>query len=250
MSGLAIFGHSNLGQSNFGPTHFGQSIFVICCVCCCCVLLCVGVWCRCWCGCWFKTLRFPLRRTPLRWIPPHAGPKNFVFFLSRSPFRSFFSVSGGVFKGPPGFHTPPKFLEKTPRDREKERKGWQESEKSENLGPATLCFFLFFFDDTTLLRPSPTNFAVEDHKPSAPVLTSQPIQDRAHPCGSEQLPELLHLRSRTKGDVSRPCARQTREGCPPQSGPRETREGRQPRPPTDAHRPRQALHCRGRELQR
>ena len=128
---------SPFGQSNFGQSNFGQSI-VGSGVCHggaleggprtggeglkgCCVLLCV--------------LCLPLRSStgPLPAGPPSTGPpKISLFFPSPDPF----SFSKRAHLRAPALQTPPKFNEKTPRERRKERK-WERGKKSAN-GPRTL----------------------------------------------------------------------------------------------------------------
>ena len=94
--------------------------------------------------------------------PKAGGPKIWRFFFPLPhPFSLFFSLSGGLlveiwwclkrrdnemctfgvlespnvctFKGPGGFRRPPKFNEKAPREREKERKWRREREKKREI---------------------------------------------------------------------------------------------------------------------
>ena len=105
-------------------------VVIVCCCCCCVVLSC--------CGCGFGLRRTGLRRTA----------QNFALFLPFPATVLLFFVSLGVFSLNSGgqrtpdvtferrFKTPPKFHEKTPRERERERNGGRKGEKKrEILGP-------------------------------------------------------------------------------------------------------------------
>ena len=122
---------------------------VVCCVLC---VVCVVCWC-CVCGCWFWTPvdrdplpgtpppPDPLRQTAVRRTPsagpPCAGPpppdrpKFRFLFTSPSPISFFSCLSDAAGASQPEnskrahgtSKTPPKFNEKTPRERQKERNG-------------------------------------------------------------------------------------------------------------------------------
>ena len=122
----------------------GQSVFVLCWVV---VVGVVGGGCG--VCCWFGP--HLLRRTPKCCSLFSPLPPHFVLFLSLSLWGSsrwilVVFLKAGTLKctrlGSPNvqiwvhptLQTPPKFHEKTPRERQKERKWWREREKKRNVG--------------------------------------------------------------------------------------------------------------------